>query len=343
MELEQAILHVLHDNPADEASWLVLSDWLEEQGQDQRSELLRLHRGLRHPIADADRLAAEKRIQHLLAGGVRPCMPILTNSIGMQMVLIPAGSFWMGSTDEDADPEERPLHEVEITRPFYLGVHLVTQGQYQRVMDDNPSRFQDVPDCDTTRLPLEGLTWPDARRFTEELSDLPEEEAAGRSYRLPTEAEWEYACRAWFSPDWPYHFGRVLSSHQANFNGQQEPSGEVGGVFLGRPAVVGSYPPNAFGLYDLHGNLAEWCQDWYRPRYYSRSPRQDPQGPRAARRASCAAGPGATSRAPAVRRGASSSPPTRSTTPWVCAWRCGGRLRPRRDKSQAPFRLPLAA
>jgi uncharacterized protein (TIGR02996 family) len=281
MNVEHAILAALHDNPADEASWHALTDWLEEQTDSRRAELLRLHRGLRGSLDGPARRAAESRIQALLLEGVRPCLPTFTNSIGMELALIPAGTFWMGSPQEDADEDQKPLHEVEITRPFYLGVHLVTQEQFQRVMGSNPSRFYEVSGGDTTRLPVERITWHQAREFTEALSALPEEKAARRVYRLPTEAEWEYACRAWFSPDHVYHFGDTLTAEQANIDARnrEEDEEEESDSFLEGPSVVGSYPPNAFGLYDLHGNLAEWCHDWYGFRYYSRGARRNPRGP----------------------------------------------------------------
>jgi formylglycine-generating enzyme required for sulfatase activity len=208
-------------------------------------------------------------------------MPVLTNSLGMEFVLIPAGRFHMGAPQgtEDADTDERPLHEVEITRPFYLGVHLVTQGEYQLVTGTNRSAFRRVARCDTRRFPIEGVSWYDAMAFIQMLSNLPQEKAAGRVYRLPTEAEWEYACRAWFSPEWTFHCGDTLSTAQANIR-EGDDDEEEGPAFLRRPQVVGSYPPNAFALYDLHGNLAEWCSDWYRPRYYSRCARKDPPGPK---------------------------------------------------------------
>jgi uncharacterized protein (TIGR02996 family) len=274
MEIEQAILQALHDNPADEASWRALTDCLEETGQERRAELLRLHRSLRSAPQGPERSAAEVRIHSLLAEGVRPCVPVLTNSIGMELALIPAGTFQMGSPADDTPDDEHPLHEVEITRPFYLGLYLVTQEQFRRVTGSNPTQFRRVKGCAARRLPVDTLTWNLARSFTETLSALPAEKEAGRVYRLPTEAEWEHACRAWFSPTWTFHCGDTLSSTQANINGRD------GLPFLRRPTEGGSYPPNAWGLYDLHGNLAEWCSDWYHARYYARSRREDPRGPR---------------------------------------------------------------
>jgi formylglycine-generating enzyme required for sulfatase activity len=113
------------------------------------------------------------------------------------------------------------------------------------------------------------------------LSEQPAEARLGRRYRLPTEAEWEYSCRAGASESLPFSFGGALSSHQANCDGTR-PYGPVHeGPYLMRPTEVGSYPANAFGLFDMHGNVWNWCQDWFDPDHYSQSPRDDPQGPAA--------------------------------------------------------------
>jgi formylglycine-generating enzyme required for sulfatase activity len=128
----------------------------------------------------------------------------ITNSIGMKLILIPAGKFLMGSPDaKDIGPEEKPQHEVEISHPFYMGVYTVTQEEYQQVMGTNPSYFSSngkgqnwVSGIDTRRFPVDGVSWLDAVAFCRKLSAMPAEQAAGRTCRLPTEAEWEYACRA---------------------------------------------------------------------------------------------------------------------------------------------------
>ena len=175
-------------------------------------------------------------------------------------------------------------HEVSITKPFYLGVYVVTQAEYEKVMGNNPSWFSakgdgkdKVKDMDTGQFPVEKVSWDDAVAFCKKLSELPEEKKAGRVYRLPTEAEWEYACRA--GTKTAFHYGDSLSSKQANFNGNFPYGGADKGPYLGRTAKVGSYAANAFGLYDMHGNVWEWCQDWYDENYYKNSPKEDPPGP----------------------------------------------------------------
>jgi formylglycine-generating enzyme required for sulfatase activity len=198
------------------------------------------------------------------------------NSIGMKLVLIPAGTFMMGSpAGESGRSDDEQQHEVEITKSFYLGVTEVTQKQYRDVMKTEPSYFsatgggkKKVERLDTDNLPVEMVSWDDAQTFLDKLSDLPEEKKKGRKYRLPTEAEWEYSCRGGAPSKNPFHFGPSLSSTQANFNDT-----------LGRTCAVGSYPANRFGLKDMHGNVWEWCHDWYDKDYYSRSPRKDPKGP----------------------------------------------------------------
>lgn len=171
--------------------------------------------------------------------------------------------------------EEVP-HEVVITGPFYMGIYEVTQGEFQRILGDKPrSRFDGMSDA--ALLPMDSITWQEANAFCEKLSQFAEEQSAGRQYRLPSEAEWEYACRAGSAT--AFNLGDSLSSREANFNGNY-PYGEgKKGPYARKTTKVGSYPANAFGLHDMHGNLSEWCADWYDPNYYRDSPNEDPLGP----------------------------------------------------------------
>jgi len=189
-----------------------------------------------------------------------------TNSIGARLVLIPAGEYLMGSPESETGRggNESPQHKVRITKPFYLGAHELTQRQYSAIMGSIQPRFQGDDN------PMEKVSWSDVNAFCEALS-----QREGVKYRLPTEAEWEYACRAGSTT--PFYFGATLSANQANFNvsGVREDAGAP----KGRPMPLGSFPPNAFGLYDMHGNVFEMCQDWYDGEYYAKSPAEDPKGP----------------------------------------------------------------
>jgi formylglycine-generating enzyme required for sulfatase activity len=199
-----------------------------------------------------------------------------TNSVGMKFVRIPAGKFLMGSpAGERQRSNEEHQHEVQIGQPFYLGVYEVTQAQYQKVAGTNPSYFSSsgpgrasVRGIDTRNFPVETVSWDDAVAFCKKLSALPAEKSAGRVYRLPTEAQWEYACRAGAKAYTPYSVGKTITTAQANFNSRRN-----------RPVPVGSYKPNGWGLYDMHGNVWEWCADSYDRNYYRTSPRKDPTGP----------------------------------------------------------------
>jgi len=201
-----------------------------------------------------------------------------TNSIGMKLVLIPAGEFMMGSPEDERGPlhREGPQHRVRITRPFYFGVYPVTQEEYERVMGTNPSAFSRdgrnsdrVSGLDTSRFPVERVSWNDAMEFCRRLSALPAERSAGREYRLPTEAEWEYACRAGTTTR--YSFGND-ASHLGEYAWYVDNSER-------RTHRVGQKRANPWGLYDMHGNVWEWCSDWYASDYYANSPVNDPQGP----------------------------------------------------------------
>ncbi|MFM8771882.1 MAG: bifunctional serine/threonine-protein kinase/formylglycine-generating enzyme family protein, partial [Candidatus Kapaibacterium sp.] len=203
---------------------------------------------------------SEQIAEPLLREGVL-ALPPIRNSIGIELKLLPAGTFTMGQAGGDSD--ETP-HRVTLTQPFYIGVYEVTNAQWKRVMGSVPSNWKDDD------RPVEQVSWDDAVEFCKKLSELPEERRAGRVYRLPTEAEWEYACRAGSTTQ--YSFGddeSQLGEHgwfEDNSGGQTHP--------------VGQKRPNDWGLYDMHGNVWEWCSDWYGD--YPKGAVTDPQGPASA-------------------------------------------------------------
>ena len=159
----------------------------------------RLH-VLLQPGADTGKQQRTEKEERRVEGSARE----IVNSIDMKLVLVGPGKFLMGSPDDEAErsDDEGPQHEVEITRPFYIGTYAVTQEEYQRVMGVNPSHFSSsgggkdsVRGMDTHRFPVENVSWKDAAEFCRRLSEMPNEKRSGRVYHLPTEAEWEYSCR----------------------------------------------------------------------------------------------------------------------------------------------------
>jgi len=188
------------------------------------------------------------------------------------MVWIPAGIFVMGSPTNEAARYSPEVQHTVMVSGFYMSRYLVTQGEYLSVLGSNPSYFttQDYsgnPISPDLNRPVETVSWPDATNYCYRLNVREGRLGSGWVYRLPTESEWEYACRAGTTT--PFHYGPNLLSGMANFNGQYEYIGGVGthnnpnGIYLGRTTAVGSYAPNGFGLYDMHGNVWEWCLDGY--------------------------------------------------------------------------------
>jgi len=178
----------------------------------------------------------------------------LGKDVKLEMVLVLAGKFKMGSPASEKDrSDDETQHEVTLTKPFYMGKHEVTQDQYEAVMGKNPSATKGA------RLPVTDVSWNDCQGFIKKLNA-----STNGGYRLPTESEWEYACRAGTTT--AYSFGGKITPKDANIN--------IDGANI---KAVGRYKPNAFGLYDMHGNVAEWCED--RHGDYPAGAVTDPQGP----------------------------------------------------------------
>ena len=185
-----------------------------------------------------------------------------------ELVEIPAGRFTMGSpVDERGRNADEVAHEVTISRPFFLGRYEVTQAEWTAVMGNNPSRFADCG----PRCPVENVTFDDAHRYIGRLNAQP---GAAFVYRLPTEAEWEYACRAGTTT--PFATGATITTAQANVDGRFPYADTAAGELRERPTPVGTFAPNAFGLADMHGNVWEWTSDWYGP--YGAAAARDPRG-----------------------------------------------------------------
>ena len=195
----------------------------------------------------------------------------LGNGVTLEMVQIPGGTFTMGSPEEKpirgflglfVDSEggeegrnnsESPQHKVTV-QSFFIGKYLVTQAQYQAIIGKNHSQFKG------TKRPVEQVYWNDAVKFCQHLS-----QKTGHTYRLPSEAEWEYACRAGTTT--PFYFGETITPDLVNYNGDYSYACAPKGKYREQTTDVGTFPPNAFGLYDMHGNVWEWCQDTWNSNY----------------------------------------------------------------------------
>lgn len=196
----------------------------------------------------------------------------LGGGVKLEMVWVPKGSFMMGSpsSEDNRDDDERQ-HRVTLSEGFWMGKYEVTQEQWAEVMGKNPSHFSG------SRNPVEKVSWEDCQAFIQKLNAYTGGRAASRAgaFSLPTEAQWEYACRAGTTT--PFHYGGRLDSSMANFDGNYPYGRARKGQYREQTVRVGSFKPNAWGLYDMHGNVWEWCQDWYDKDYPSGSV-TDPSG-----------------------------------------------------------------
>jgi formylglycine-generating enzyme required for sulfatase activity len=198
----------------------------------------------------------------------------LAENIGLDMTLIPGGTFLMGSPDDEPERNnnESPQHQVTVPS-FFMGRYLITQAQWrvvagwepvERKLDNNPSRFQEEPTKGAFSRwdrPVENVSWYDAKEFCARLSQRTK-----KDYRLPTEAEWEYACRA--GTRTPFHFGKIITTEYVNYNGNYTYGESPKGEYRQQTTPVGYFQiANAFGLYDMHGNVFEWCEDDYHESY----------------------------------------------------------------------------
>ncbi|MBP9902091.1 MAG: SUMF1/EgtB/PvdO family nonheme iron enzyme [Verrucomicrobia bacterium] len=223
----------------------------------------------RPPDAGADGAAAPPvRKMELrpasLAAAPTSVSVVLAEPLELKLERIPAGTFLMGSPADEAERgRDEQQHQVTISRPFYMGATLVTAAQYLTVTGGQPAHGREG------ELPAE-VSWRDGVRFCQALS-----RNTGFTFRLPTEAEWEYACRAGTTT--PFNTGTLITTDQANFDGKFVYPGGQPGVYRHEPTPVRTFKPNAWGLYDMHGNAYQWCSDWYGN--YPDGPATDPSGP----------------------------------------------------------------
>ncbi len=266
-----SLLQGVVEHPHEEDRWLVLADWVEEHDDPRRGELLRLHRRLLATCTEPDkhpgRAEWQARMVALLGAGVRPVVPRRTiavaDGVDMTFAWCQPGTFLMGSpANEPERGDDETQHRVTLTRGFWLGIHPVTQRQWQAVMGSNPSNFKGVD------LPVERVSWDDCQEFVEKVG-----KSTGQGCRLPSEAEWEYACRAGTTT--PFFWGETLSTDQANYDGTSLYDAGREGIYRETTTSVGSFAANAWGLCDMHGNVWEWCADWYG--LYEKEDIKDPQ------------------------------------------------------------------
>jgi formylglycine-generating enzyme required for sulfatase activity len=265
-----------------------------DQGRDFHPHVDRLIRGIEFFFQQSSTAAVEPRTETIIRAAKpapEPPQPMrkVTNSLGMTFVRLEAGEFLMGTTEDQVDQlmglfpnsnrewfdAEQPQHPVTISRPFFLGIHQVTQGQYLAVTGNNPSKFKGSDD-----LPVERVSWLDALNFCNKLSEREQRTpfyritgaqvtvAGGEGYRLPTEAEWEYACRARSATLYPFGDEASKLDEHAWYTSNAE----------GKTHPVGRKSPNHWALHDMLGNVWEWCDDGYHEKYYASSPPADPAG-----------------------------------------------------------------
>jgi sulfatase modifying factor 1 len=194
-------------------------------------------------------------------------MDLETQNVRQRFRWISKGTFKMGSpeTETERDSDET-LHDVTLTQGFWLADSACKQALWMTMMGENPSRFQDNPNN-----PVEMVSWDDVQQFLVRLNAA----APGLAARLPTEAEWEYACRA--GTETPFSFGENISPEQVNYDGNQPYTNGTKGLYREKTIPIKSLPPNPWGLYEMHGNVWEWCADWYGD--YEAGPVVDPTGP----------------------------------------------------------------
>jgi formylglycine-generating enzyme required for sulfatase activity/tRNA A-37 threonylcarbamoyl transferase component Bud32 len=289
----------LREKGMPEAALAVLVECLEGEADDRLANAGELARRLEAVLQGGEQSKKVEVVEQVKRVELPPDPREIVNSIGMKFVRVPAGTFTMGSPAHEAERgDDEQAHEVEITRPFHLSVYPVTVGQWRAFTKATGYKTEAERGDGATgwtgsewkqdwkynwlspgfaqfeNHPVTCVGWNDAVAFCDWLTKTER----GRTCRLPTEAEWEYSCRGGASSS-PFHFGASLSSAQANFHGEYPYGWAPRGEYRQRTVPDHSFEPNGFGLYQMHGNVWEWCQDWHDENYYAASPRRDPPGP----------------------------------------------------------------